>query len=263
MTGSKLSWAGRLVRPALFAAAGLFATAAQSQPSGPVLSPADLPIVMSAYVDSVVEWRQFYIACATDPEGWDQGSALLSTSLEAAGAGSTQIASWTSRLAAGTDGAVAYDCEDEAATFRKTVDRPANWSAYHTMTLQRLGLKIVATDDPRADAVRAVFDRYVPMQKKVLNCMALTLPQIFTLAYSDWNAQLDKAGAEMVAASLPLSVTSGLIAGARSAALMQPVGDRHAEVAACVKSTDWQDWWGMFQPFAFKGDVVEALGGKR
>lgn len=260
MAAGRPTRAGRLARSFLFALAALAVAPAGAQEGQPRLSPADLGTAMSAYVDGVVEWRQFYLGCATDPEGWDAASALLTASLEAAGIGASQVSVWNATLAASAQGAASYDCGSEISKFRLTIDRPATWSAYHSQMLKPIGLKIVPADDPRAAAVRAVFDEYVPMQKKVLHCSALVLPSLFPIVYADWNEQVMRAGVEMLGAPLPAGLGPSLVNAARSQALMQPVADRQAELAACSTATDWQDWWASFRPFAFVGDVKKALG---
>lgn len=255
----------RVVKPALAGAAllaGLAMASAQQQP--PRIATAELADAMSVYVDGVVELRQFHVACSKDPADWDRGSELLVGSLQAAGLAASSASDFRARLAASGSGSAKYDCTGAVATARLEIPRPEGWPAYHSVVLERIGIKPVdprPPEDPRMTALLAVFAEYVPPQKKALNCTALIHVDWFPQSYADWEDVLDKAAASIAAAGFDAEAVETLVGPARAADLMQPVADRQAAITACVGDTTWMNWLGTFALYSLPSDIEKALGG--
>jgi hypothetical protein len=223
-------------------------------------------IAMSAYVDGVVELRQFHVSCAEDPADWQQGAELLVASLEAAGLAPAPASDFASRLAASGAGSATYDCNGAVAAARLAIPLPKDWPTYHAGMLERVGIKRVAPnapEDPRLAAVRAVFAKYVPQQKIALNCTALIQVEWFPQSYADWDGLVTGAATAIAAAGFDAETVQALVGPARAARLLQPVDDRQAAITACVADTRWMNWLGSFAVYSLPSDVETALGGAR
>jgi hypothetical protein len=241
--------------------AGL-ATASAQQP--PRLAAADIAVVMSAYVDSVVELRQFYVACLKDPADWDAGSELLVGSLEAEGLAAASASDLSARLAASGTRPANYDCNGAVAAARREIPQPKDWPSFHAGMLERVGIKPVvpnAPEDPRLAAVRDVFAKYIPQQTTALNCTALIQVEWFPQSYADWDGLVAGAAAAIAAAGFDAQTVQALVGPARAAQLMQPVEDRQAAITACIGDTRWMNWLGSFAVYSLPSDVEKALGG--
>jgi hypothetical protein len=219
---------------------------------------------MSAYVDSVVELRQFLVACSKDPADWEKGSELLVGSLEAAGLAPAGASDLTARLAASGSSSANYDCNGAVAAARLAIPQPKDWPTFHSGMLERVGIKPVAPDapeDPRLAAVRDVFAKYIPQQTTALNCTALIQVEWFPQTYADWDGIVAGAAAAIAAAGFDAETVEALAGPARAARLMQPVQDRQAAITACVGDTRWMNWLGSFAVYSLLSDVEKALGG--
>jgi len=242
--------------------AGSAIASAQHQP--PAIKTAELGTVMSAYVDAVVEVRQFWTACASDPADWDKGAAILIASLQAAGLDADSVRDLQARLAASDTGAARYDCTGAVATARLEVTRPNDWPSYHTGVLDRVGIKVVVPDapeDPRLAALRGIFAEYIPQQKFALNCTALIHVELFPQTYADWESVVDKAETSIANAGFDAETVGSLVGPARAAALMEQITERQDAITGCVGDTKWMNWLGSFAPYSLPSDVEKALGG--
>lgn len=247
----------------IIAASSWFAPAF-AQDFRPTIPPVDFPAVMTAYVDGVVELRQFIIACGPgDPPRWDEGAEMLIASLTNFGFLAASSAEFRARLAGSSADAVRYDCAGEVAKLRAEIQFAPDWVAYHSEMLKRLGIAIVtppANDDPRLAALHEVIARHVGPQARLLNCMALTMPDFFTTGYGDWNTLVDQSADIIRTAGYDAATAAEAVGPARPARLMRPVTDRQAAIADCMTETDWMTRSSTFQIFALTGDVREALG---
>lgn len=255
---------GRILKACILAVAAGAATPAVAQDFKPTIPPVDFPAVMTAYVDGVVELRQFIIACGPgDPPRWGEGAALLIASLKAFGFLAASSPEFSARLAGSSADAVRYDCAGEVARSRGELQFAPDWVAYHSEMLKRLGIAIVtppANDDPRLAAVRAVIGKHVEPQARLLNCMAVVTPDFFTLTYGDWNTLVDRSAEAVREAGYDAATAEELVGPVRPARLMRPVADRQAAIADCMASTDWLTRSSTFQIYELTGDVREALG---
>jgi hypothetical protein len=257
------SWKSGLALAGAGLLAGLVTAAAQSQP--PAIKPAEIGTVMSAYVDGVVEVRQFWTACANDPADWDKGVGILVASLKAAGLDAGSARDLQTRLAASGTGAAKYDCTGAVAAARLEVPSPKDWPSYHSGVLERVGIKVVvpvSPEDPRLAKVRAVVADYVPQQKAALNCTALVHLEWFPQTYADWKGLVDQAEAAIAAAGFDAEIVQSLVGPARAGELMEaiPVADRQDAITACIGDTKWMNWLGALSWYSFAGDIEKALG---
>lgn len=224
----------------------------------------DLAALMSHYVDSTVETRQFLAACAPGRRsGWDEGAAMLVASLRAEGLAST--GDLAKRLAASSDGAVVYDCSNDASKLRIGGLIPGDWTEVHRRLLQTVRVREVAADaeaDPRIASVRAAISAHVGPQADMLNCMSLIHTEFLAIAWIDWNDSLDRAAAAIRNAGYAEDIADAATKEARSANLIRPVKDRQAEIAACAADEAWLTRYATFASFTVVGDVEAALGAR-
>lgn len=245
----------------LFAA--ILAITGQAHAELPRLAATDLPVVMTAYVDGVVEQQRFLRACGS-PQGarWAEGAAMLIASLRRAGLPEADASDLETRLAAGEKDGAAYDCASDVSSKRLDALQAVDWFETNKGMLSSVGMEVVvpgAETDARLAALGAVFARHMPAQARLLNCMALVDPRLFPLAYADWDKALAEVGTELLAAGFTQAEVERLIAPARSKALMAPVADRQPEIAACIGDTAWMDRYATFEWYTVAGDIREIL----
>lgn len=235
--------------------------AAQQRP----LAQADLPAVMTAYADTVVEMRDIYAACAsTQPGGWDEGAALLVESLRAAGLDAATAAAIASRLAAAPSGA-AVDCAAPQMQLRAGLPSGQDWPAFHKGTLERAGVPVVVPveKDERLAAARAVVEKEMPLQARMLECLSLFDPQNFVLAYSDWDGMLERTAGHFTAAGYPASVHQSILGPAASASLYRRPADRAAASASCAADQAWYERFSIMAWYTIAADVEDLMKGAK
>jgi hypothetical protein len=233
----------------------------------PGFSAADLPIVMAAYVEAVIDMRAAYETCApTDkrPGEWDQGAALLVGSLGTAGLDSGTAATLEARLAAPVVPFVG-DCAGEQVILYSGVPAGDSWLDYHRAVLGQSGIKIVepGVNDARLTAVRAVVADALPKQTRMLVCMSLFTPQFFLSAFSDWNGLVAKAAQAFVAEGFGVEVYGPILDGALAGKLFAPPSDRPAAAADCMADREWLERFSNFAWYSFAPDVEAALKGTK
>ena len=232
----------------------------------PGFSPANLPLVMTAYVEAAVDMRAAYETCAPAdkrPAEWDQGSALLIESLKGAGLDAGVAAGLQARLAAPI---VRYagDCAGEQVMLYSGVPSGQSWTDYHRDVLARNGIKIVepGVNDARLSAASAIVAETLPKQKRMLTCLSLFDPRNFLATYSEWNGLVAKTAEAYIAAGFGQDVYGSILDGALSNKLFTPPSDRPAAAADCMADQDWMERYAMFAWYTLASDVELALKGE-
>lgn len=245
---------------AVVAAATAPVTAVRAQNPTPP-SPGDLAIIAPAYAEGIADVRSFLVACAaSQPADWEDGAASLVSSFVAAGLDAAVGASVAATLARPP---IPQDCADETAAFRGEFDRVESWITYHRDALGPLGIRLVEpqdADDPRLAAARAALASHAAPQAMMLSCMALVAPQMFPVAFADWDDALDRAEEGVRMAGFPESTARDLIAPSRSAALFKPAEDRAQTTRDCVSDQSWLNRYGTFFWYTVTADVKKAVG---
>lgn len=241
------------------------ASAAPAQQPG--FSAANLPLVMTAYVEAAIDMRAAYETCAPAdkrPAEWDQGSALLIGSLKASGLSAAVAAALNARLAAPVV-PFASDCAGEQLMLYSGVPSGESWPDYHRTVLGLHGIRIVepGVDDARLTAVRAVVAEALPRQKRMLVCLSLFDPRNFLSAYSDWNGLVAKAAQAFIDAGFGVEAYSPILDGALSNVLFVPPADRVIAAADCMAEQDWMERYANFGWYTFASDVKAALEGDK
>lgn len=251
------------LRTALLAA--VLAVTGQAHAEQGRLAATDLPVVMTAYVDGVVEQQQFLRACGSAQGArWAEGAAMLMASLRHAGLSEADAADLDTRLASGEKDGAAYDCASGVSTKRLKALQAVDWYETNKGMLSSVGMEVVVPGpetDARLAALRTVLARHMPAQARLLNCMVLVDPRWFPVAYADWDKALAEVAAELLASGLTQAEIEGLIAPARSTALMAPVAERQPQIAACIGDTAWMDRYASFEWYTIAGDIREILKG--
>jgi hypothetical protein len=233
----------------------------------PGFSATDLPIVMTAYIEAVVDMRAAYETCAPAdkrPGDWEAGSALLVASLKGAGL-ATETATGLERRLAAPVVPFAGDCAGEQLMLYSGVPVDTSWPDYHRGILGVNGIRIVepGARDARLDAVRAIVADTLPKQKRMLVCISLFDPQNFLASYTDWNKLVAQAAQALVAEGFGQDQYGGFLDGAQSRLLYEMPADRTAAAAGCLANQDWMERFSTFAWYSFAGDVEAALkGGK-
>ncbi|KGF67205.1 hypothetical protein LL06_23640 [Hoeflea sp. BAL378] len=248
-----------LVAVAVSAGASTVPAAAQQ----PGFSAADLPVVMTAYVEAVIDMRAAYETCAPAdkrPADWEQGADLLVESLKAAGLTTGVTSALGARLAAPVV-PFAGDCAGEQALLFSGVPAGYGWADYHREVLDRNGIRIVepGASDARLEAVRAVVAEALPRQRRMLVCLSLFEPQNFLAAFSDWNGLVAKAAQAFADAGLGPEAYGPILDGALSRAVFAPAPDRAAASADCMANQDWMNRFSTFAWYSFASDIEAAL----
>lgn len=251
----------RLIRTIGLGAVLAAATPALAQQRG--FSATDLPIVMTAYVEAVIDMRAAYETCAAAdkrPGEWEQGAALLIESLKGAGISTSVAATLQARLSAPIVLTTA-DCASEQVMLYSGVPAGTNWPDFHRTVLGLNEIKIVepGVQDTRLSAVRAVVEDALPKQKRMLVCISLFDPQNFLAAFTDWNGLVAQAAQTLVAAGFGADSYGPFLDGALSRALYSPPSDRAAAAADCMANQDWLERFSTFAWYSFAADVEAAL----
>lgn len=238
-------------------------TASAQQPG---FSSANLPLVMTAYVEAVVDMHAAYETCAPAdkrPAEWERGSALLIESLRAAGLSESVAGGLQARLAAPVVRFVG-DCAGEQFMFYSGMPVGQSWPDYHRDVLGRNGIKIVepGVNDARLSAAHAVVMEALPRQKRMLVCISLFNPQGFLAVFSEWNGLVANAAQAFISAGFGPSDYSSILDGALASVLFVPPADRRATAADCLAQQDWMERYGNFSWYAFASDVEAALKGE-
>lgn len=228
-------------------------------------SAADLPVVMTAYVEAVVDMRAAYETCAPEdkrPKEWERGAALLIESLKAAGLNAGVAAALDARLAAPVV-PISANCASEQVMLYSGVSAGESWPDYHRNVLGLNGIEIVepGVNDARLAAVRAVVADALPRQRRMLVCISLFDAQNFLATFAEWNGLVDKAGQSFVAAGFGMDVYRPILEGARAGALFALPPDRAAAAADCMADQEWLDRFSTFAWYTFASDVEAALKG--
>lgn len=231
------------------------------------LSPDELAIAMGAYVDGIVEFRQFLIACDSgEPDGWDEAASTLVASLRGAGLSGEQADRLEARLAAGQADAASYDCTGDVARARLAVPRMRSWMVIHQRVLENLEIAVVApspVDDQRLAAVRVVVAADIRAQARMLGCMALLEPQWFPGAYADWYEVLARTLTHILDAGYDTAVGRAITDPARPGNLLVPVTDRQAAIKDCLDEPDWMRRMAQLEWYRLAETVREELAKPR
>jgi hypothetical protein len=230
-------------------------------------SPTDLPIVMTAYVDAVIDMRAVYETCLPAnkrPAEWEQGSELLIESLKGVGLGAGLATVLEARLSA-PPMKIAADCTSEQVRMYSGVPAGANWNDYHRDLLERNGITIVEprVNDARLTAAQAVVADALPKQKRMLVCISLFEPQGFLAAFSDWNGLVAKSAQTFIDAGFGPKDYRPMLDGALSRALYAPPADRGEAAADCMTNQDWLNRYSTFTWYTFASDIEAALKDKK
>lgn len=237
-------------------------TASAQQPG---FSVENLPLVMTAYVEAVVDMRAAYETCATAdkrPAEWEQGSELLVESLKGAGLSASIAAGLEARLAAPLV-RFAGDCAGEQVMLYSGVPAGVSWPDYHRDVLGRNGIRIVepAVNDVRLGAVKAIVEEALPKQKRMLVCLSLFDPQNFLATFSEWNGLVGKSAQAFIDAGFTQDAYAPILDGALAGVLFVPPADRQAAAADCMANKDWMDRLSTFAWYGLATDVEAALKG--
>lgn len=232
----------------------------------PGFSADNLPLVMTAYVEAIVDMRSAHETCAPAdkrPAEWEQGSALLVGSLKGAGLSASVADGLEARLAAPL---VRFtgDCAGEQVMLYSGVPAGVSWPDYHRDVLGRNGIKIVepAVNDARLSAARAIVDETLPKQKRMLVCLSLFDPQNFLAAFSEWNGLVAKAAQAFIDAGFGQDAYAPILDGALAGVLFVPPADRKAAAANCFANKDWMERFSTFGWYTLAADVELALKGE-
>jgi hypothetical protein len=141
-----------------------------------------------------------------------------------------------------------------------------DWPAFHSDTLERAGLPVVAppaSDDGRLIAARAVVEKEMPLQARMLECLSLFDPQSFVLAYADWDRMLARTAEIFVSAGYPPSAHQSILGPAASASLYRQPTDRAAAAAACEADRTWFERYSILAWYTIAGDVEDLMKGAK
>lgn len=250
-----------------FAACMLAGSGQVSSAQQPGFSIIDLPIVMTAYVEAVIDMRAAYETCAPAdkrPGAWDEGSGLLVASLKGAGLDPTLGAGLAARLAAPV-APFSGDCAGEQLMLYAGVPAGASWIDYHREVLGRNGIRVIdpAAQDARLDAVREVVADALPKQRRMLVCISLFDPQNFLVSYTDWNKLVVKAAQALISEGFGQDQYGSFLDAAQSRLLFVPPTDRAVAAAECMANQDWMDRFATFAWYTFATDIEAAVKGKQ
>jgi hypothetical protein len=241
----------------------VFAAVASASAQQPGFSAADLPVVMSAYVDAAIDMRAAYETCAPAdkrPGQWEEGAALLIASLHGAGLNANLASALEARLAASVV-PVTIDCAGEQLMLYSGVSSGETWLDYHRTVLELNGIRIVepGVRDARLEAVRSVVAEALPQQKRMLVCVSLFDPRSFLSTFWEWNGLVARAAQALVAAGFGPGDYGPFLDGALSRALFTPPADRVEAAADCMADRAWLDRFSTFAWYSFAADIETAL----
>lgn len=260
-------------RAACFAAI-LAAIAAIGRPAAAqerVLSDEDLAASLGVYAASAVADHQVEIACAGDKAkaetAWRQGKRVLIGSLWANGLPADAVRAIATELdQPPAQGKAAVDCARQDTAGQANWLTTTGWVAAHLRMLRNLGLTPV--ENPATDAqwtaIKAVFDAELPLQARLLDCIAVTQGRQFPAVMADWSGMVIEVGKSLIAAGLPRDEVVALVERAEPDRLWHKASADEAEglKSSCLADSSWSDRYYRFETRRLAASVSDILAPK-
>ena len=233
------------------------------------IDPTALLPALDVYVDSVVAGHAAAATCAgpkspaSDEAGWSQGKAVFIATLWANGFPINFVRTASQRLdAAPPAGAKPPDCSDPALLGELGVPSQEGWLLAMQQPLSGMELSIITdpvTPTAWAD-IRTKIGAELPVEKRLLDCVAVSEPGILPFLVHDWDQMLGQIRQRLTESGLPRDEVSAALSAGEANTLWHraaPAGE--AELRdSCAKDKDWRDRLGQMS-FGRLKDIVDKL----
>jgi hypothetical protein len=246
----------------------------------PHLTAAQLIPAIDAVLEGQIEERRTLLACvASNPKGreaiqasWETGRRDLRAMLWATNfpadyikrAGDKTEPSTLDKTSAQATPDTAR-CADPVMVRLINGSLPDFWTGQYQNLFASIGVAIPqhAPSDAQWAAIRVVFEKHLPAQAEMLNCIALLQPRTIAFIMNDWADLVQQVAALLLTKGYPREEVIRLITAAEPNALLKAPADRACAGAECEKPQEWQNRMMMLQPIGFKKSIREIVEGKR
>ncbi|MEJ0011104.1 MAG: hypothetical protein WDM94_00485 [Bauldia sp.] len=232
------------------------------------VTPGALAPALGVYVDALVRDRATALACAKpdspvrDDAAWAQAKAVFVATLWANGFAVDFIKETAARLDALPPAGQA-DCNDATAAADLGYVERDGWGKEIDRVFSSIDITPVATpvSPQQWQAIKDAVAAELPLEKRLLECVAATLPTILPVTVHDWDDMLAKIAAKLVAAGLPRDDIVALIGGAEAKVLWQraPAEAAAALAASCSKDEAWSQRFYNLEFLSLGGAIDKLL----
>lgn len=241
---------------------GVGTVSAQSQ-----LSPEAYAEPLHVYVDGLLEQRAAIFACGTEvrptqqlaieAEQWDRARRILAATLWANGFPARDVRTIDKKLQQPWDGEP--DCSDPYTNLGSAQSWPERIAGLSSV----LGLTLMENpvSPEQWTAIKAVFEREKPLEKRALTCIAVIDPTLLLTEFKTWNDVLLRTGEMLIGAGLPRDEVVAEITAAQPDNLWERV-EAQEKVAlrdSCGADQTWQERVYMLQQMRLSSDVEKLL----
>ena len=223
------------------------------------IAPASLVPALQLYADSLALGHAAATACAdagfvaVNDEQWSNARDMLVATLWANGFAADTVRDLTRRLDAPAP-AAKPDCADPAVLDSFARPEQEGWMMAVANTI--LGMDLAAIPRPVSagqwQAIKDAIAADLPRETRMLDCIAVTYPEVLPVAVHDWDAMIVATGGKLVAAGLPHDEIGAVLSAAEANSLWHRVapGSESALRASCAGDKTWTGWMSNLEGFA-------------
>jgi hypothetical protein len=242
---------------------GLAAAPAAADPAQ--IAPAALQPALDLFTDRVVADYAAALVClkpdsaGLNPAVWSGAKTKLVATLWANGFPAAFVRSVAGRLD-GVKPATGSDCTALADVMKAA--ETEGFESRVVTALEGSGLNVVTEPvSPESwSGIEAAFAAELPAQKRMLDCVAVFVPDMLPVMVHDWDGMLGRIGAHLALAGLDRDAVSKQLSAAEANALWQRVsaGDEAALRQSCAGDKSWSE---RYLQFGYGGlaDAVDKL----
>lgn len=232
------------------------------------VTPGALAPALSLYVDALAQNRAAALACAgadsplRDDSAWDRAKAVFIATLWANGFAADFINDASARLDAAPS-ARKPDCDDPVTGADLAFVEGTGWGKEIERVFSSIDLTTIGTPvaPEQWQAIKGAVAAELPAQKRLLECIAVSLPSLLPTVVHDWDEMLGKVAGKLVAAGLPRDEIATVIGAAEANALWHraPPEATAGLNASCAKDEAWNRRFYTFEFLGLGSDIDKLL----
>lgn len=213
-----------------------------------LVTPSALAPALGVYVDGLIADRGAAMGCSKpdspgrDDAAWARAKAVFVASLWANGFAGDFVKEMTARFDAPPP-AAKVDCASADTQSELAVIENNGWDKEVARVFLSMGMTPIAVpvSPQQWQAVRDSVTADLPAQKRLFECVAVSMPSLMPVVVHDWDEMLGKTAARLVAAGLPHDEITAVIGSAEANALWHrtPAEAVAALTASCARDEAW------------------------
>ncbi len=235
-------------------------------PAMTTVTPGALAPALGVYVDALARDRAAALVCTRpdsplrDDAAWTRAKAVFIGTLWANGFAPDFIKDASARLDAPP--AAKPDCNDPVTGADLASIEGAGWGKEVERVFSSIDIPAIGTPvtPEQWQAIKGAIAAELPVEKRLLECVAVSLPALMPTVVHDWDDMLAKIAGRLIAAGLPRDEIGATISGAEANVLWQraPADGVAALAASCGKDEAWSRRFYNFE-FASLGADIDKL----